>query len=567
MARRDLSDARTVINQTVDTSQSLMAGIADVGKHIIEQNQKARITENMSAAQLELSALAQQYRIDFESNPEAGVTQYKEKRKELLEKYGQDISPFFRGNWNKLSRDMQGRDDLSQQAWALQQARKNTVASVNRTIENNLKGAYAAGSQFADNDDAVIGDFLNFAAQRQNLAGFASSELGGETAQTLLKSYDQDYMKSFIAGVMEVDPIKAVNLLEDEQVVKSINDPKALNTLRKAAASEMFKMADKAAVERLTAEAVQNEDIYRKRVDGSLSWLEVEEMEASGAISKEFGASLKRGLDKPDAAMLDEMVRKGVMRHEAAERIKKATGQTAAPKIPIEEQKQVFVEYWNWFSELGVKDGNAKAHLSELIKFQQAVLSDNRLSRSDARSLKLDQVSSAIRERVDNNKFSVGWSRDPYHASLRAISGFTRMNPSYDNTDMKYEMYKSMVEAADEYDFDKIKSPRERRNAQNAIANDVIEGFLRAKNPTLAGMENLPDTFIDENGVVIRIPKSIATATGNRVDPPTRNERESYRVKNGGGVVTMEQIRQTAQEFGMTERGVVEHLRRNGIID
>jgi hypothetical protein len=256
MARRNIESYRSSTQQIapqqgIENQSHTLADLAAVGQEIIKVGQEAKITENFSKAQLDLNRLNTQYQIDFENDPfnEEGLSVLKQNRDDVFKSYGDQISPFFKRQWDENIRGLAIKDDAEIETWAFSQTKKNTVRSINQSIKNNMSQATVDGQNFGGSDTDEIGSMLNYAASKQNLASFGDKNLGAGTTTDLLESYDDNYLKSFIGGVSDTNPIKALRLIENPDVQKKFKDQ-----------SQFLKM--KEAVE---TKALQAEKIYTQQ--------------------------------------------------------------------------------------------------------------------------------------------------------------------------------------------------------------------------------------------------------------------------------------------------------------
>lgn len=237
MASRDVTAQRTVGPQAAlqetyvkGDVQSLLDAGAELGQQIIKSGQEAKITENYSMAQMDLNRLKSQIEVDYEHDPFQGAKKLKEEQSKIFEAYGKEISPFFRAPWDENVRELGFKVDAETEAWAFKQTRVNTVNSINRAIKNNLSQATVDGENFGNSDATEIGSLLNYQDSRNKLASFGDGNLGSETTTQMLEGYNEDYLKSFLSGVSDTNPLKALRMLDDPNVKASFriisNSPK-----------------------------------------------------------------------------------------------------------------------------------------------------------------------------------------------------------------------------------------------------------------------------------------------------------------------------------------------------
>jgi len=250
MANRNLTPFREVTGQAVENKgQSLLEVGVDIADQIVRQGQEAKIVENLSNAEMEVRALENQYRIDNEGDPFGGLDKYKNDRKKIFDKYGGDISPLYGREWRNRSSDVAIRNDATQQAWGLKQTRVNTVNSINTNIKNSMSKAADDGRNFAASSGTDPEAFINYAVSRETIQEFGDRNLGSETTAGMLEGFDEDYMKSFLSGVSESDPLRAVSLMDNDTVKDSFSDQAQFLKMKDAmtARAKRFQKAQKSA--------------------------------------------------------------------------------------------------------------------------------------------------------------------------------------------------------------------------------------------------------------------------------------------------------------------------------
>ena len=66
----------------------------------------------------------------------------------------------------------------------------------------------------------------------ENIEQFAIKNLGQAQADKMLKTYEEDYLKSFVSGVGQNNPTRALQLLDDEEIKKSFSNPEQYLRMR-----------------------------------------------------------------------------------------------------------------------------------------------------------------------------------------------------------------------------------------------------------------------------------------------------------------------------------------------
>lgn len=218
MTDRETTNYRSSIQQVAPEGVPPEQAFAEAGQKIIATDQAAKINENFSSAQLDLAKLSEQYQIDNQDNPFGGMKDLQAKRDEILAGYGENISPFFKKQWQDSTRTLVKTTDTQNEMWAYKQTRLNTVTSINKSIQNNMDQANIDGRNFAAGNSSELDAILNFKPSKDRLVSFGAQHLGVESTTKLLENYNKDYMKSFLTGVAETNPQKAAAMLDSDQM-------------------------------------------------------------------------------------------------------------------------------------------------------------------------------------------------------------------------------------------------------------------------------------------------------------------------------------------------------------
>ena len=222
---REIESFREVTSITPKQSGQVQQALIEESHKILATQQEAKTTEMFSNIQLDLNALNSEYQIQNESDPFAGQDKYKAERQKLFDRYEKDVSPLQMRYWQDSVRKLSKQSDGTLQVWGLNQARKNTVGSINTSITNNLNQAMADGQNFGISNEATLESSLNFKESRDSLLKFGSENLGSESTAELLKNYSSDYTKTFLSGVADVNPVKALSLMGNKNIKSAFDNP------------------------------------------------------------------------------------------------------------------------------------------------------------------------------------------------------------------------------------------------------------------------------------------------------------------------------------------------------
>lgn len=488
VANRDLTNFRTVTQQVVENPNGLINAGAEITQQILVQRQEAKITQGISEVGLELGKLENQYRIDFEHDPMGGLDKFKNDRQAIFDKYGDNVSPLFRKQWNDQTRQIATRNDAVQQAWGLKQSRINTIDSVNDTMKNNFRQAMNDGQSFGLSDETEIEAFVNYGTAMENIEQFAAKNLGRETAEGMMETYEEDYLKSFISGVAETNPHKGLKLLNDENVKNGFVDPKQYLTFKKGVEARV-KRADAALKQKTKASSMSKTNSMLKEI-GNMGYAEMQQR------FSEFNVS-------PEAQAFYEDV----------------NGYTSQKKaLGAEEKADLKNKFHIFMSEIIGKDDLTNDDIQLLQDSVYAGMRKSALSKNEGYALLNDLLEPVIetqQNRADQfetgkwNPFQNNLGLDTLNQEIAKVSGIDRVEkPTKEqtfnhnkNTNMMYDVYlQSLQQQAKERNV-KISGLTslpysEEVKVYNKALDTAKKTFIRSKFPSLADRKELPNTVI-----------------------------------------------------------------------
>lgn len=521
MANRDISAFRTVINQVASNpsgSPLLQAGM-QFTENILREGEEAKINEGLSEVQLKLNEMQNQYQIDNQSNPLGGMEDYKAKRDDLFSEYGDQISPLYGRQWKDTTRNIATRNDAVLQGWALGQTKKNTVNSINKSMKNNFMQAGFDGQKFGQSDETEIESFINFAAAKEQLMDFGDKNLGAETTASMLETYDEDYMKSFLSGVADTNPHKALDLIKTEDVKDSFGDFQQYERMKKGielkakrfdAAMETKKKTNTLLAENSLGAEIQQMgyaeqqqyyeehnvspvvQAYYEEMSGYASSRKAVKGQAKVDLKRKFNLILSDIVQKDDVSdadlrILQDAVYGGMSKKVFSE--SEGFGYVNQLMTPILEKKQERISEfqtgeWNYFQEnLGLDTLN-----EEIEKI-------NGKATTPARSIGND----------DTNSFMV-ISNQMYDFYLGSL-------------EQEANVRGTTIAGLSELPF------VEEKKVYNKALKAAKEGVLRSIYPQLSGVEKMPDKIIDEG-------REISTGLGEGTSGTVGSNITEENIKN-----------------------------------
>ena len=292
MANRNVTQSgiRKVTNVVADlSSASILDAVGALGgfaEAALERSQRAKMTEGLTQATMELNALSNQYQIDNESNPAANIKQFQKDRQKIFDNLGKGISPLYKQQWVEKTGQLKNRSDLTMQAWEIKQAQENTVNSINKTIKANLGIAVQEGQRFGLGEIEEFEPVLNFQASREELEDFAEGRIGDETMQPVLDNYKEDRVKSFLSGVADTNPLKALALMEDEQIQNAFSDQDQFLDMKKAIKNKALRLDDIAQENEILDILRDESNLLTRSLQENVSYAELQQIFSEQKISE-----------------------------------------------------------------------------------------------------------------------------------------------------------------------------------------------------------------------------------------------------------------------------------------
>lgn len=198
-------------------------------QQIFMDQQKIKIQTNATKARIEADDYVNNMRLQYQGNPDS--PEFKQAIQggldDIFNRYGDDIDPIARGEWNLTANKLSGAYELSNNEWIISQRAQNAKLDVAENINANLNLARRAGIN--GNWQAGVADYKESYAE---LFDYAKKNMGETNARALLKDYEQQYMTSFINGMAESNPAAAMKALENPEILDMVGDEQAQRTIK-----------------------------------------------------------------------------------------------------------------------------------------------------------------------------------------------------------------------------------------------------------------------------------------------------------------------------------------------
>ena len=258
-----------------------LLGLAQTGfdatQRIIKANADSGMTKALSEAQSRLNDVTQKFRLENSANPDPNSIEFKDARRKIFEEYKGQVSPLVMREFQRQWYNIEQNNDESNKSWALKQNEFNVNENLRKTVETDLNNAYFAGTSFGVGSDVDVQSMVKgFVGSHDNLLKFATEHLGEAQANAVLSSYKSDYLKSFVSGVIQENPLGAIELLDREDIQKGINDASAYSKLKDAAESRLMNIEDMKTQTEVIGLMKQEGGLMRESMTRNLSLVELE---------------------------------------------------------------------------------------------------------------------------------------------------------------------------------------------------------------------------------------------------------------------------------------------------
>lgn len=230
--KTDSSNLRTVTNVVAQEDYSsfsageFVSAAAKMGQQIFTSSQEAKIVENASRASLEINKLTNEYQTKYSHDPmnEEGIRDYQLRRKEIMDSFGEGISPLFKGMWNETANKVSFNNDAQIQAWGYKQALENTRASMEESRKNFLMSAAMEGENYAAGNGTEIDMLAGLDNAVSQIRAFGYKNMGKAPTDKYVNDVAQDWAKVAISGMAKTNPIMALQFLDREDIKSKFND-------------------------------------------------------------------------------------------------------------------------------------------------------------------------------------------------------------------------------------------------------------------------------------------------------------------------------------------------------
>lgn len=223
MANRDLDfspQVTDVVPKTEDTATPFDAA-GDIADTIAQQSAQSKALTATAQTSLAFRQLDTQFREQYADDPTnpQGLQNLQAARQAVITKQGGSVPNIAMRDYITQSIELGKTSDTSNQLWTTRQQVHNTANNLNTGMQTYYQQANNAGVDFGTNG-GDLGSALNYIDAAAHLHQNADPIIGADRSGEMMKEFNTNYVKSFVAGVAENDPQRAVALLDEPEIAQ-----------------------------------------------------------------------------------------------------------------------------------------------------------------------------------------------------------------------------------------------------------------------------------------------------------------------------------------------------------
>lgn len=221
MADRNLNFSPDVTNVTPELpDNSIISGVSAIAENIAEQSATTKALAATAATQVKFRQLDSEFRLQYASDPTnaLGLKNLTASRQAFVNENAQNVPAMTQRAYTDKAIELGQASDASNTLWTTHQQVRNTVNNMQSARVTYLNEANNSGRDFATSGNVDLSSALNYLGANQSIQEFANPVLGADKTAAFLKTFNSDYVKSFVAGVAEISPKQAAALLDDPNI-------------------------------------------------------------------------------------------------------------------------------------------------------------------------------------------------------------------------------------------------------------------------------------------------------------------------------------------------------------
>jgi hypothetical protein len=267
--KRQYYDTTKKVSSLAAYSGAIREGAEAWGK-LFDGQQKANMESLQIDVENEVKAEFARKSPEYDNNPDnPEFKQYMDDfRKQKYSEAREQVNPFYRGQFDALTRENDKRYNSAFDGWKIQQRQANASANVKKISQSMIDEAYLAG-QTGDFEDAKA----QYNKKVETIRNISTTTLGARATEQGIEDLDKKYKEALLSGMLESRPVELAAMLSGKH---NIDDPQLVSKYKKMATDRIKKLnQDKIDNEILTNANIQG-GLLQQSAQGNLSLQEIQ---------------------------------------------------------------------------------------------------------------------------------------------------------------------------------------------------------------------------------------------------------------------------------------------------
>lgn len=261
------------ISQGIEAAGNSLFNAVNTGISIVQKANESALANN----QIDLSTkfLAKNNEINTKYQADPANPEREEELKEAFDSLAAQykVNPIVEPQWNEIKNNVYNGYKTYNAQWAQKQQQTNATVNLKEGYEKFINQASMLGMNGASVDEVKLIYESGISALKKG----ATPQLGEVTVGEALNTASQDYLASYLNGVIESNPAMAIEMLDRQDIQNDLRDANTINKLKQSARAKMLKQTELEAVDRAAGYITKNNDVFSKALDGTLTTIEAQE--------------------------------------------------------------------------------------------------------------------------------------------------------------------------------------------------------------------------------------------------------------------------------------------------
>lgn len=268
------------------------AGLMNTAATINRQAETAKIAKFQVELSNEFQLKNNEINTKYQADPTSPdrENEIKQAFEEMANKY--QVGPIVQGEWGQTKQKIYNNFETYNTNWKIQQQKTNATQDLKSGYETMLNQISKMGMNNASLEDVK----LTYGNSSMALRTGATPILGSVVVDSFLESATHDYMACYIDGLMQTDPAKAIQMLNNQSVQADLKDADTINKLKKQAQNQLLRQNEIKAVDRVANYINTNHELFNKALDGTITTQEAQTILSDKNVDRTMRAVLSQML-------------------------------------------------------------------------------------------------------------------------------------------------------------------------------------------------------------------------------------------------------------------------------